>query len=230
MAKATFHLRIDCSVFVVLPCRYKNVMPHTVGYIHRRHFWDIFRRRRMNIAGTVHHSVIQFIYLWCVPRKKYWLCFYAACHTNICQNKNIVDFSKVIEEKVYISYQDKEHIAYIKGIDEDYNKVVRIATTMLTGLYTDIFTEKSVIVSDGVARSLQLYLDNRTPAKLMVPKPGEGLITSETEDFNSIYAFTSGVFYLNENTNQQVLTSLEMAQELLGDEKKEGLIMVWMSC
>src|SRR5690606_636569 len=53
------------------------------------------------------------------------------------KNPDIISFSKVIEEKVSIEFDDKQDIAYIKGIDDNYQNVVRIDTTVVHGSYFD---------------------------------------------------------------------------------------------
>src|SRR5690606_21931915 len=75
------------------------------------------------------------------------------------KNPDIVSFSKVIEEKVSIEFDDKQDIDYIKGIDANYKNVVRIDTTVVHGSYFDFESDFEIIASDGVARRLQMYID-----------------------------------------------------------------------
>src|SRR5690606_19092735 len=69
----------------------------------------------------------------------------------------IISYSKVIEEKVSIEYDDKQDIAYIKGVDENYTQVVRIDTALVAGNYFDFETPYQILTSDGVARRLREY-------------------------------------------------------------------------
>lgn len=69
----------------------------------------------------------------------------------------IISHSKVIEEKVSIEYDDKQDIAYIKGVDENYTQVVRIDTALVAGNYFDFETPYQILTSDGVARRLREY-------------------------------------------------------------------------
>lgn len=135
---------------------------------------------------------------------------------NILENTNeIKAFSKIIEEKVSIEFDDKQDIAYIKGVDEHYRDVVKIDTAIVYGSYFDFKLPYEILASDGVARRLQLYLDNQHPSRLRMPKPGVGLITTEEEAFNSVVANPIGVFIISEQYDKYIFSPLELTQILL---------------
>lgn len=124
-------------------------------------------------------------------------------------------YSKVIEEKVFIEFGDKQDIAYIKGIDENYKNVVRIDTTVFAGFYLDFENPNQILASDGVARRLQMYVDNQNSSRLSMPKPGTGLISSADEAFNSAFATTTGVVYINEQYDKYIFSPIGLTQNLL---------------
>lgn len=130
-------------------------------------------------------------------------------------NPQIHAYTKVIEEKVSIEYGDKQDIAYIKGIDENYKQVVRIDTTLVAGSYLDFSTPYQILTSDGVARRLQMYIDNQNSSRLMMPKPGMGLISSEEEAFNSAVANSIGVVFINEQYDKYIFSPIGLTQTLL---------------
>ena len=127
----------------------------------------------------------------------------------------IIAYSKVIEEKVSIEFDNKQDIAYIKGVDEHYTRVVRIDTTLVAGNYFDFETPYQILTSDGVARRLQMYVDSRYGARLMMPKPGTGLISSEEEAFNSVVANSVGVVFINEQYDKYIFSPIGLTQILL---------------
>lgn len=131
------------------------------------------------------------------------------------QQKDVHAFSKIIEEKVYIDYRGKQDIAYLKGIDENFTKVTRLDTVVYGGQYLDFNRNDNFIVSAGIAERLQLYVDPITPADLMMPKAGTGLIKQESDAFTQKEAYSSGVFMLNEQYDKHIFTTLGLAQELL---------------
>ena len=131
------------------------------------------------------------------------------------QQKDVKAFSKVIEEKVYIDYRGKQDIAYLKGVDENFTKVTRLDTVIYGGQYLDFNRDDSFIVSNGIAERLQLYIDPITPADLMMPKSGTGLIMQESDAFTQKDAYSVGVFMLNDQYDKYIFTTLNLAQELL---------------
>lgn len=137
-------------------------------------------------------------------------------------NSDVVYFSKVIEEKVSIEYGDKQDIAYIKGIDENYTQVVRIDTTILAGSFFDFDSDYQILASDGVARRLQMYVDGRNYARLMMPKAGTGLISSEDEAFRSAFVSANGVLFINEQYDKYIFSPIGLTQELLGLPSKSA--------
>lgn len=130
-------------------------------------------------------------------------------------DSQIISYSKVIEEKVSIEYDDKQDIAYIKGVDENYTQVVRIDTALVAGNYFDFETPYQILTSDGVARRLQMYVDSQYGARLMMPKPGTGLISSEEEAFNSVVANSIGVVFINEQYDKYIFSPIGLTQILL---------------
>ena len=53
----------------------------------------------------------------------------------IKETKNIVAYSKVIEEKVYVQYNSFEDIAYLKSVDQNFLKVTKVDTAIIAGKY-----------------------------------------------------------------------------------------------
>ena len=45
-------------------------------------------------------------------------------------NPNIEASSKVIEERVFLEYNDKSEIAYIKGVEQNYPRITQIDSTL----------------------------------------------------------------------------------------------------
>lgn len=133
----------------------------------------------------------------------------------LADNKDIEAFSKVIEEKVSIEFDNKQDIAYIKGVDKNYNQVIRIDTTVVHGNYFDFEHPHEILASDGVARRLQMYIDNKHSSRLLMPRPGSGLITSEEEAFNSAIAYPVGIFIINDQFDRYIFSPIELTQELL---------------
>ena len=132
------------------------------------------------------------------------------------ESSSIKSYSKVIEERVILNFDDKKRTATIKGVDENYQKVNKIDSVIYQGSW--IANElKQVVVGWGISNDLSFgVLDYAKAIEIYVPKPGKGQITSINSAFNSIKVVNVGVFQINEDLdNKFVFANLETAQSLL---------------
>ena len=124
------------------------------------------------------------------------------------KNTSIQNFSKVIEERVFLEYNDKNEIAYIKGVDNNYTSISNIDAVLSLGNWLDKDLPKTAVVGNGISRKLSLGILNfGAPLSILVPKPGIGFINpknafyktdlqivglySGTEDFENKFVFVS---------------------------------------
>ncbi len=132
------------------------------------------------------------------------------------ESGSVKSYSKVIEERVILNFDDKKRTATIKGVDENYQKVNKIDSVIYQGSW--IANElNQVVVGWGISNDLSFgVLDYAKAIEIYVPKPGKGQITSINSAFNSIKVVNVGVFQINEDLdNKFVFANLETAQSLL---------------
>ena len=128
----------------------------------------------------------------------------------------IAQYSKIVEERVVIASQDKNSIATIKGVDEQFQNVVEINSVIDRGTWLEQ-KSRQIVVGWGISNNLSLgILDFTRPINIYVPKPGNGQITATNNAFNSIDAISVGVFFINEKLNDTYLFApIDLAQNLL---------------
>ena len=132
------------------------------------------------------------------------------------ESSSIKSYSKVIEERVILNFDDKKRTATIKGVDENYQDVNKIDSVIYQGTW--ITNElNQVVVGWGISNDLSFgVLDYAKTIEIYVPKPGKGQITSINSAFNSIKVVNVGIFQINEDLdNKFVFANLETAQSLL---------------
>ena len=131
--------------------------------------------------------------------------------------EGIAFYSKVIEERAFFDYNNKTHIAYVKGVDANYTQVNSIDTTVFIGTWLDEKIPSGVVVGNRISNTLSLgVFDFLEPLKIYVPKPGKGYITNPNKAFNQINTQPIGIFGLTDEIDRKfVFISLELAQELL---------------
>ncbi len=137
--------------------------------------------------------------------------------SNALNDERIVSFTKVLEEKAFFNYQEKQHIANIKGVDANFLTVNNIDTAIYVGEWIDTELPNAAVIGNGISSSLSLgTYDVLEPLKVYVPKPGKGYINNPNNAFNQIGLQTVGVFKLTEELDSKyVFTNLELVQALL---------------
>lgn len=133
----------------------------------------------------------------------------------------IVSYSKLIEERVVLNYDNKNEIVTLKGVDSNYPKAT-IDSILSYGRWMD--EDLNQIVSGwGVSGRLSFSVfDFGTPIKLYVPKPGKGQITSIKGAYNVISVYNSGIFQINEDLdNSVVYCNIDTARQLLDYQNNE---------
>lgn len=138
------------------------------------------------------------------------------------KSKHIASYSKIIEERVYFMYDNKELVAHIKGVDNRYNQVTDFNKHLYAGEWFEPNSE-NVVVGADISRKLGLGLfDYNNALEAYAPKPGKGDIEKPEEAFNKSLLFPSGIYSINEELDgKYVFCSIGLAQYFLGLKKNE---------
>lgn len=138
-------------------------------------------------------------------------------HQILQNNKDIEASSKIIEERVFLRYKGKEHIAYIKGVDENYANITQIDSALHVGAWLNPEFQNTAVIGNGISYKLSLGILNfGEPLKLYVPKPGKGYILNPSAAFYSVSTQITGVYSGTEEfENKFVFVHLSLAKELL---------------
>ena len=129
----------------------------------------------------------------------------------------IASYSKVIEERVFLNYGDKSHVASIKGVDTNYLYVNRLDTAVYFGNWLNYSAKHTVVVGSAIASTLSIgAYDFLESLKIFVPKPGTGYITSPKTAFSQVNTQPIGVYRLTDDIDKKyVFANLSLAQDLL---------------
>lgn len=133
----------------------------------------------------------------------------------------IASYSKIIEERAFLEYKGKNHIAYIKGVDAQYPLVNPVDSTLIYKSW--ISQEEPVaVIGFGISRLLSLGVNNYNDLlQIMVPRPGTGQVTDPNQAFKSSRVVVIDIFQVNEELDQKyVFTGIEFARNLLDYDAK----------
>ena len=136
--------------------------------------------------------------------------------------EGVISYSKIIEERIFLHYRGKNHIAYIKGVDTSYAKVNPIDSLLY---FDNWFTpnKNEVVVGFGTVSKLSLgTYDYSNPLEIYVPKPGVGQITDPSKAFTKQNTVVSGIYQVNEELDSKyVFSDINFARSLLKIEENK---------
>ena len=130
--------------------------------------------------------------------------------------KEITFLSKIVEEKVLFLYRNKEQVAVLKGIDNQFNLVNNVKNTIYQGQWLTNDTPQ-VVVGNGICQKLSLGLfDLNYPFEVFVPRPGKSAITNPESAFNKSSLIPTGIYAVSDELDSKyVFADCKLAQELL---------------
>lgn len=127
----------------------------------------------------------------------------------------IENFAPEIEEKVFLSYQEKNHVAYLKGVTSNYVEVLPIKKAIYLGNW--LGEGPQIVAGFGIASTLGLGVNDFDAfLELIVPKKQNKALLNQ-DPFKRKNAFVVGLYQVSEGLDQQyVFSNASFAQDLLG--------------
>ena len=133
----------------------------------------------------------------------------------INQLEEVMFATPILEEKVFLSFNNKNQVALLKGVDKGYTEVVQIEELIVSGnWFRNDFDE--VVVGGGIANNLSLGVYDYTSfLTLSAPKRKGGLGLGKNP-FKKETALVSGIYFANEELDKKYLfAKIDLAQRLL---------------
>ena len=136
--------------------------------------------------------------------------------SQIHQIDGVVSYSKIVEERVLFTFDGKQEVTYLKGVDENFNKVNTIKKNIFNGDWLKKDTYQ-VVAGYGIAQKFSMgLLDYNHYLEVLAPKPGKGNIENPEEAFNKMTLIPVGIYAISEDLDSKyVFADLGLAQELL---------------
>ena len=142
--------------------------------------------------------------------------------SNLKENNHIENYSFVLEEKVLIEHKEKKIIAEIKGVDDNYHKLVDIDSIIKIGEYFSdkLYRDKNVMVlGSGVSYNLSVDINNMFSQLTITSPKRNSKYIKDTSDLVSSAFTPIGIFSVEpEYDNQYVLIPLNRSQKMLDRE------------
>ena len=138
----------------------------------------------------------------------------------------------VLEETVLLRYNDRQLIATLKGVGENFEQLTNLDQRMVDGeFFLSIGETPFAVVGHGIAVSMGINPRNTfEPIGFYVPRRGRIANMMSPEAFSVDYALPAGSFStILEYDERFVITSLEFAQALVGAEEEWSAIEIGLT-
>ena len=138
------------------------------------------------------------------------------------RDARIISYTQVLEEKVLVRYGDKPFLGTIKGVSDDFLKNKQLDSTVSNGSFT-LKTDKQMfaVVGSTIQGNLGINVhDNLTPLQIYSPRRGIISSANPLDEFVVRSINVSGVFAIQQEFDDILVTPIEFARDLL-DQPKE---------
>ncbi len=128
----------------------------------------------------------------------------------------LASYTKIIEERVLFTFDGKQEVTFLKGVDANFSTVNAIEKKLFNGQWLKPDTYQ-VVVGYGIAQKFSMgLLDFNRQLEVLVPKPGKGTIENQEQAFNKSDVIPVGIYAISEDLDSKyVFADLGLAQELL---------------
>ena len=134
----------------------------------------------------------------------------------ITENTAVKASSKIIEERVFLEHNEKNEIAYIKGVEENYAEITSIDSALEIGNWLDKEYTNTAVIGRTIAAKLSLGIRSfGEPLSILVPKPGTGFINPNNAFYKTNVQIVGLYIGTEDFESKYVFVNLEQAKDLL---------------
>lgn len=139
----------------------------------------------------------------------------------------VAAMSEVLEENVLLLYNDRQHIATIKGVDEAYQDVTGLDTMVFEGtMKLKDQNREYAVVGQGVAYMLGVGLSFIDPLWVYtIDRKAKINMSNPEESIRRDFLYPSGIFIVESDIDSRyVFTDLDFVRELLSYPKEVSFL------
>jgi len=130
--------------------------------------------------------------------------------------KDILFFAEVVEDNALLRYDNRQVLASIKGVSDDYSKMTGLDTMIVDGKFK--LKEGNIqyaIIGQGVAYYLSIGLKLINPINIYVPQKGRSSGIAIEGSFNQGHIYPSGIFSVQQEIDSKyIIVPIAFAREI----------------
>jgi lipoprotein-releasing system permease protein len=148
------------------------------------------------------------------------------------QMEGVAGYAEVLEDKALLKYDERQTIATVKGVDDNYTNISGIDSMVRQGEFIleeerDYYT----VIGQGIAFFLNISLDvklnYRPPITVYVPRRTKGISFNPDRAINRRYITPIGIFSIEQDFDSKyILVPLEFSRDLFGYSREVSSIEI----
>lgn len=134
----------------------------------------------------------------------------------IRHHRDVIYYSEVVEDNALLRYENRQVLATIKGVSDDFTKMTGLDTMIVEGKFklTD-GNKQFAVIGQGVAYFLSAGLKQQNPINIYVPQKGRKSGSSLDGSFNQGYIYLAGVFSVQQELDSKyMIVPISFAREI----------------
>jgi len=141
----------------------------------------------------------------------------------------VIYYTEVLQENALLKHDDKQVIATIKGVSDDFVKMTRMDTVTREGEF--LLNHDSVdysVLGYGIARKLDISVsDFMNPLEIYIPKRSNQAVINPEDAFTIRSVEVSGIFSLNDDFDYRYcIIPISLARKLLNRENELSAVEI----
>jgi len=141
---------------------------------------------------------------------------------DIRKMKDVLFFSEVVEDNGLLRYDNRQVLATIKGVSDEYSQMTGLDTMIVDGKFKLRAEDKQfAVVGQGVAYYLSVGLNLINPINIYVPQKGRRAGLSIEGSFNQGSIYPSGIFAVQQDIDSKyIIVPISFAREIFDMAQK----------
>ncbi|MGC9471003.1 MAG: FtsX-like permease family protein [Bacteroidales bacterium] len=135
----------------------------------------------------------------------------------IREHPGVLYAADVLEENALLKYGEKQYIATVKGVSDEFLKMSGIDSMIIDGEFT--LWDRNMpcaVIGQGIRIYLSVGLNFITPIQVYVPKRTGNVSLNPEQAFNRNYIFPSGIFAIQQDFDSKyIIVPIEFIRNLL---------------
>jgi len=133
------------------------------------------------------------------------------------KDARLFSYTEALQEKVFIRYLDRNYIATIKGVSDEFLRNRRLDSTIQKGSFVLKSNGRPYAVIGSIIQAgLGISINSEfSPMQIYSARREGGISVNPLYDFNSANIYASGVFSIQQDFDNMVIVPIEFTRSLL---------------